>query len=344
MAYTPYINGELPNLVNVTKRLDPDGSIAKIAELLEQSNPILQDVPLIEGNLPTGHRTTVRADTPVPTWRKLNYGVRPTKSNTAQVDDTIGMLEAYSEVDKDLAMLNGNTAEFRMSEDTPHLEGMSNTMAQTLFYGDTATDPERFLGLSPRYDDLALAGKPDAQVESAHLPHVIDNGGTGADLTSLWYIVWGENTVHGIYPKGSMAGLHSQDLGEITLQDNDGGRFQGYRSHYQWKLGLSVRDWRYIVRVANIDLSALDDATAQKNLYRDMIKAMHAVPSAGTNRGTFYCGAAVSAMLDLAAVDKANASLGMKEVFGEEVLAFRRRPIRECDAILETETEIVVTP
>jgi len=340
MAYTPYINGELPNLVNVTKRLDPDGSIAKIAELLEQSNPILQDVPLIEGNLPTGHRTTVRADTPVPTWRKLNYGVRPTKSNTAQVDDTIGMLEAYSEVDKDLAMLNGNTAEFRMSEDTPHLEGMSNTMAQTLFYGDTATDPERFLGLSPRYDDLALAGKPDAQVESAHLPHVIDNGGSGADLTSLWYIVWGENTVHGIYPKGSMAGLHSQDLGEITLQDNDGGRFQGYRSHYQWKLGLSVRDWRYIVRVANIDLSALDDAAAQKTLYRDMIKAMHAVPSAGTNRGTFYCGAAVSAMLDLAAVDKANASLGMKEVFGEEVLAFRRRPIRECNAILENETEI----
>ena len=172
MAYEPYIGGELPNLVNVTKRLDPDGSIAKIAELLQQFNPIIEDVPLVEGNLPTGHRTTVRADLPVPTWRMLNYGVRPTKSITAQVDDTIGMLEDYGEVDKDLAMLNGNTAEFRMSEDTPHLESMSNTMAETIFgeyrpgsrvnlevdviarylerlvLGDAAADPKATGGLS----------------------------------------------------------------------------------------------------------------------------------------------------------------------------------------------------
>jgi len=344
MAYTPYSTGELPNLVNVTKRMDPDGSIAKIAELLEQTNPIIQDVPLIEGNLPTGHRTTIRADIPEPTWRKLNYGVRPTKSETAQVDDTIGMMEAYSEVDKDLAMLNGNTAEFRMSEDVPHIEGMSNAMAQTIFYGDTATNPEKFLGLSPRYDTLDLLNKPDAETPSAHLPNVIDAGGTGADLTSIWYIVWGESTVHGIYPKGSQAGLLTEDLGEITLTDNDGGRFQGFRSHYQWKMGMCVRDWRYIARVANIDLTTLDDPASIDQVYRDMIKAMHAVPASGRNRGTFYCGAAVAAILDFNAVDKTNAALGMKEVFGEEVLAFRRRPIRECDAILETETQIVVTP
>ena len=340
MAYEPYLGGELPNLVNVTKRLDPDGSIAKIAELLEQSNPIVKDIPLIEGNLPTGHRTTVRADTPAPTWRKLNYGVRPTKSNTAQVDDTIGMLEAFSEVDKDLAMLNGNTAEFRMSEDTPHIEGMSNGMAQTIFYGDTATNPERFLGLSPRYDDLALPGKPEAVTGSDYLPNIIDFGGTAA-LTSLWYIVWGESTVHGIYPKGSQAGLLTEDRGEVLLNDVDGGRFIGFQSHYQWKMGLCVRDWRYIGRLANIDLGQLSDDTHQAQLYEDMIKLMHAVPASGRNRGTFYCGAAVQAMLDLAAVNKTNAALGMREVFGEEVLTFRGRPIRECNAIIEDETQIV---
>jgi len=338
--YVSYGVGELPNLVNVTKRMDPDGSVAKVAELLEQTNPIIQDIPLIEGNLPTGHRTTIRADIPAPTWRKLNYGVRPTKSETAQVDDTIGMMEAYSEIDKDLAMLNGNTAEFRMSEDIPHIEGMSNAMAQTIFYGDTATNPERFLGLSPRYDTLDLSDKPDAVTPSAHLPNVIDAGGTGANLTSLWYIVWGESTVHGIYPKGSQAGLMSEDLGELTLQDNDGGRFQGFRSHYQWKMGISVRDWRFISRVANINLNDLADPTNIRQIYHDMIKAMHAVPSSGRNRGTFYCSAAVAAILDFNAVDKDNASLGVTEIFGEEVMSFRRRPIRECDAILETETEI----
>ena len=342
MPYTPNQGGELPNLVNVTKRMDPDGSIAKIAELLEQTNPIIQDVPILEGNLPTGHRTTVRADIPEPTWRKLNYGVRPTKSDTAQVDDTIGMMEAYGEVDKDLAMLNGNTAEFRMSEDIPHIEGMSNAMAETIFYGDTATNPERFLGLSPRYDSLTLSDKPDAVTPSAHLPNVIDlDDGVDTDLTSIWYVVWGESTVHGIYPKGSQAGLLTEDLGEVTLFDNQGGRFQGFRSHYQWKMGMSVRDWRYISRVANINLLKLDDVDYQVQLFKAMIKAQHAVPSGGRNRGIFYCGAAVSAMLDFAALEKHNAALGMKEVFGEEVLSFRRRPIRECDAILETEAQVV---
>ena len=100
MAFVPYSGNELPNLVNVTKRMDPDGSIAMIGELLQQFNPILEDIPLVEANNSTSHRITVRADLPDPTWRKLNYGVRPTKSKTEQVDDTIGMLEDYGEVDK----------------------------------------------------------------------------------------------------------------------------------------------------------------------------------------------------------------------------------------------------
>jgi hypothetical protein len=339
MAYAPYTGGELPNLVTVTKRLAPDGSIAKIAELLQQFNPIIEDIPLVMGNLPTGHRTTVRSDLPSPTWRKLNYGIRPTKSMTTQVDDTIGMLEDYSEIDKDLAELNGNSAEFRMSEDTPHLESMSNDMATTLFYGDTATNPERFLGLAPRYDVLGVpANKPDAVAQSAYLNNIIGAGGTTADKqTSIWFIVWGPNTVHGIFPKGSTGGLKSRDLGEVTLTDNDGGRFQGYRSHYQWKMGLCVRDWRYIVRVANVELADMEDATAQKALYHAMIKAKYAVPQTNMGSGVFYASPAVHAMLDIAAVEKANAALGYANIFGKEVLTFRGVPIKGCKAILETE-------
>jgi hypothetical protein len=342
MAYEPNIPGQAPNIVDVTKRLDPDGKVAKIAELLTQFNPIIEDVPMVEGNLPTGHRTTVRADLPEPTWRKLNYGIKPSKSTTAQVDETIGMLEDYSEVDKDLAMLNGNTAEFRMSEDTPHLEGMSNEMAKTIFYGDTATSPERFLGLAPRYNNLGTPdGKPDAELNSEYLKHVIDCGGTvDGQMTSVWYVVWGENTVHGIYPKGSQAGLQARDLGEVTLFDNDGGRYQGYRTHYQWKFGISVRDWRYVVRIANLDLSNMDDPTAQKALYQAMILAKYTVPQSNMGNGIFYASPAVQAMLDIAAVEKDNAALGYTNVFGKEVLTFRGTPIKGCSAILETEAVV----
>lgn len=339
MAFTPYNGTELPNLVDVTKRMDPDGAIAKIAEVLTQFNPILEDIPMVEGNLPVGHRTTVRAGLPAATWRVLNYGVRPTKSSTVQVDDTIGMLEDYSEVDKELAGLNGNTAEFRMSEDTPHLESMSNTMATTLFYGDVTQYPSRFHGLAPRYATLGTpANKFDAQTNSAYLKHIISAGGsTASSQTSMWLICWGESTVHGIYPKGSKAGIHAQDLGEVTLTDNDGGRFQGYRTHYQWKMGLTVRDWRYIVRIANIELNNMTDATATKALYQSMIKAMYTIPQTNVGRKVFYCSPAAVAMLTFAAIEKTNAALTIDEVFGKKVLSFWGVPIRTCNAILETE-------
>lgn len=58
------------------KRVDPNGKVDKIIELLGQTNPILQDMPFVEGNLPTGHRTTIRSGLPSATWRLLNYGVQ----------------------------------------------------------------------------------------------------------------------------------------------------------------------------------------------------------------------------------------------------------------------------
>ncbi len=340
MAYTPMsmTGAGFPNLVNVASRLDPDGGIAALAELLNQTNPILSDIPLVEGNLPMGHRVSVRTGIPTPTWRKMYKGVAPGKSTSAQVDESMAMLEAYGEVDKDLAMLNGNTRDFRLSEDRAHLEGMSQTMATALFYADTATDPEKFLGMAPRYSALGTpTNKFPARANSAYLKNILGAGGmTSSVQSSVWYICWGDHSVFGLYPKGSKAGLMSEDLGEVTLFDDDGGRFQGYRSHYQWKMGLCVKDWRYIVRIGNVELARMADAAAQKNLYQAMIKAMYVVPSGA--RGTFYCSPGVAAMLDLAAMEKSNAALGLGEIFGKQVTTFRGRPIRECNAILETES------
>ena len=237
-------------LADLAKRMDSNDKIARIIELLAQKNEILDDMRWVEGNLPTGHRTTVRTGLPQATWRKLNYGVQPTKSNTAQITDTCGMLETYAEIDKALADLNGNTAEFRLSEDQAFLEGMSQQMAGTLFYGNTDTSPERFLGLAHRYSTRNAA--------TASSANVIHGGGSGSDNTSIWLVVWGELTVHGIIPKGSKAGLQHHDLGEQTLQDADGGKYQGYRTHYKWDAGLTVRDWRHAVRIANIDVSDLE--------------------------------------------------------------------------------------
>jgi len=319
-------------LADWAKRLDPDGSIATIVELLNQTNMILDDAIWLESNLPTGHRTTVRSDIPHATWRLLNYGVLPTKSKTSQITDSAGMLETYGEVDKDLAMLNGNTAEFRLSEDRPKIEGMNQDMATTIFYGDTGTHPERFLGLAPRYNAEDISGsKPPAQT---YLKQVIDGGGTG-DVTSLWLIVWGSETVHMFFPKGSKAGLSVQDLGQKTLYDADGGQYEGYRTHYQWKAGMCVRDWRYIVRICNLSVTADFD-------YKLMIKALNTIPTMGMGKAVFYCTRAIKSQIDIAAAEKTNNALRIidDEQFGKSITSFWNVPIKQTDAILETESAI----
>lgn len=319
-------------LMDWAKRLDPKGRVDKIVELLAETNEVLQDAMWVEGNLPTGHRTTVRSDLPSATWRKLNYGVAPSKSKTTQVTDTIGMLETYSEIDKKLAQLNGNTAAFRLSEDRPFLEKMNQDLASTIFYGDTGTYPERFLGLAPRYASLGTpSGKPTA---NNYMKQVINHGGSSSgSMTSIWLVCWGPNTCHMIFSKGSKAGIEHQDLGEVTLYDGAGGRYQGYRSHFKLEAGLVVRDWRYVVRIANVVPTSTID-------YKTLIRAINTIPTLGMGKCAFYCTRSVKAELEIAAAEKTNAALTLKEVHGKPITSFWNIPIRQTDALLETEATV----
>jgi len=337
-------------LTDIAKSMDPNGSTAATIELLSQSNEILQDMTWVEGNLPTGHQTTIRTGLPTPTWRKLYQGVQPTKSLRAQVTDTCGILEARNEIDKDVAMLNGNTAAFRMSEAQGEVEGMNQAFGETLIYGDTAVNPERFTGLAARFNTLS-ALVPSSQ-------NVVDGGGTGTDNTSIWLVVWGPNTVTGIYPKGSEAGLQHQDLGEIDAFDENNLRYRAIADLWKWKAGLSVRDWRYVVRIANIDVSDLVGQTgtqapaAATALVKLMLRAMARIPMMGMGKPVFYASRTAKEFLSIAALDKSNTALSIKDSvnqYGEVApgsvnngtMMFFGVPVRTVDRILSTEARVV---
>lgn len=316
-----------PTLLDLAKRTDPDGKIADIVEILNQTNEVLMDMVWQEGNLTTGNRTTIRAGLPTPTWRKMYGGVQPTKSKTVQVTDNCGMLEAYGEVDKALADLNGNTAAFRLSEDRPHIEGMSEEIADTIFYGNEGTEPEAFTGLSPRFNSTT----------AANTDNVILGGGVGTDNASIWLCVWGPNTGYGIVPKGSKAGLQQQDLGEVTIEniDGNGGRMQAYRSHYRWDAGLTIRDWRYFVRICNIDRSALTpDAATGANLPDLMFQAIERIPNLGAGRAAFYMDRGiVTKVRQQSAAAVKNSTLTIDQVGGVPVTSFSGIPIRRVDRL-----------
>ena len=314
------------------RRLDPKGAIAKIVEIMNLTNSILDDMTLIEGNLPTGHRTTIRSGLPSVTWRLLNYGVQPSKSRTVQITDTVGMLEAYAEVDKDLADLNGNTPAFRLSEDRAFIESMNQEMATTLFYGNVGVNPEKFHGLSPRYNDLS----------AANAENIIVGGGAGADNTSIWLVVWGDNTCHGIFPKGKITGLQHKDLGEVTLEDAAGGKYQGYRAHYKWDVGFTLRDWRYVVRIPNIDISDLTiDYTTGANIVDLMVQALETLPSLGLGTPVFYCNKTITSMLRRQISNRSNVNLTLDNVGGKSVLSFDGVPVKKCQALLNAEALVV---
>lgn len=332
-----------PTLLDIAKASNPDGSIAAVAEILNEVMPMLDDIPWIEANDGGSHKSTLRASLPTPTWRLFNQGVVNTKGTTKQIVDVCGMLEDYAEVDKTMADINSNKEAFRMQENAAHIEGISQAVMSTLLYGDTDVDPEKFIGLAPRYYTLSGA---------ATSGNLLTAGGSGSDNTSMWLIGWGPNTVHGIYPKGTQAGLKYTDLGEQTAYDASSNKFQVYRSHYQWLPGLVVRDWRAVVRIPNIDVSDIltaGDATdTSANLIKLMVRALHKLPSGAMMRPVFYCNETVLSMLDVKLQDKSNVYLTLKDLTGAggvprpDTLMFRNYPVRRIsdDILLNTESAI----
>jgi hypothetical protein len=329
----------VPTLADWAKRQDPSGKTATIVNSLTQTNAILEDMSFVEGNLPTGMRTTILTGLPSVYWRLANQGTPPSKSTTAQVDEQAAVLEAWSEVDPLIARLNGDVAAFRESEGAPFREAMSQEMAQTLFYGNAGTSPEEFTGLSARYSTSAAGNGGN----------IIKAGGAGADNTSIWLIGWGPNAVTGFFPKGQpgAAGLYHEDLGLTTVHTTaglDGNRMRAYQEMWQWQLGLAVRDWRYAVRIANIDISALllNDATSA-NLFQLMTRAIHRIPNGGAGvRLVFYANRTVSEYLDIQGQDRVSSGgqMSYQTISGQRIVNFAGIPIKTVDALLETEATV----
>ena len=331
-----------PTYLDFTSRQDPDGKVSSaIIEQANKTNEILDEMAVQEGNLPTGNRTTIRTGIPTATWRLLNYGVVPTKSLTAQVDDTCGMLEIYNEVDVDLAELNGNTPKWRLSEAKGSIEGMNQQVATALFYGAQATNPEQFTGLMPRYPYFRKA----VMVPSECNYNCITNQATGgsATNTSIYLVVWGPETLFAFYPKGSAGGgIKHESWDNVTALDNQTvpGRFQVHRDHFQWKIGLAQRDWKYAVRICNIDSAVISSSVA--TVAEAMVKAYYAVPNVNAGNAVFYMNSLCMWSMQLQARVQPNLALSFDEYMGKKVASFMGIRVRKCDGLLNTEAAVTV--
>ena len=326
--------GTKNNLLDIAKRLDPDGKIAKIVELLSQTNGIVEDIPFKEANEMTSHLTTVRTGLPTVYWRLLNAGVQPSKSTTAQIKEGIGMLEAWAVCDVKLAELSGNEKAYRLSEATAFLEAMNQEAAQTIIYGNSSTAPEEFNGLAIRYSSSSATNGQN----------VLKAGGSGSDNSSVYLVCWGEQTVHGIYPKGSKAGIDHKDLGVQVEQNANGvtgAQMEVYKEKFNWNMGIALKDWRYVVRICNIDIGDLSGGSAA-DITGFMIRAIHRIPNLNMGKPVFYMNRTVFQYLDLQrrTAVTAGGQLDYSVVDGKAIYMFRGIPVKIVDALLETEATV----
>lgn len=310
------------SLLEIAKRTEPDGNFAVIAEVLNKTNAILKDVPFVEANGAYYHKIVKRNSVPTGEWRKLNAGVSTAASDTTEVAEPIGMLESFSEIDEALLKLAADPTKARMSEAAAFIEGLGQTFATTLFYGNANIDAEKFTGLAARQGTL-------------NSKTIVGCSGTGSDTSSIYVVAWGENEVFGVYPKGhKSAGIEHNAIGTETKTLSTGKVYRVVRDQFKMYGGLAVKDDRCIGRVANIETAG------SSNLFDDdaLITVLNHMSLRG-NR-VIYVNPTIKTQMDINLKDKTNVNYSVTDAYGPASLVFRGVPVKVCEAIVNTETAI----
>lgn len=339
-------------LFDHASRVDDSGKTQMVVEMLSQDNAFVRDALTLESNMTTGHKTTQRTGLPAVYWRSINQGVPLSKSTTAPIVDEAGMLEAESQIDVKLVRMQNDPSMFRLTESMAFIQAMGQEAAQTFIYGNAGTAPQEFTGLAPRYSDKSVPSGAN----------IVDGGGTGSDNTSIWFVTWGVQTMHCFFPRNTRAGLTHTPYSSVDAPervfDGDGNPYYAVVDHYEWNLGLTLRDWRYNVRIANIDVSELAGGTPAA-LFNLMIIAANLLPTTSgqlsavtesdgnlisgmMGKTVIYVNRTIRTWMEIQAKDNnSNTHLTITEtVEGMVVLKFRGIPIHTMDVILDTEERV----
>jgi hypothetical protein len=315
--------------IEIVKRANnPDAW--KIIELLRLTNQMLIDVPVKAANNGTINVTTQRLTKAAGEHRIYNKGVGKTATQTNVVHDRIAVLSTYSDVDRDMADHSGDVAQTRMSEAISIIKGMGIVQAQTLIYGDPSNEAE-FSGLMYRRNKLLLPdGNPD--------PNVIDAGGTGPNLTSVYMVAVGPDLFHLIYPQSSAGvGVKREDRGVVDVKqaDDPTKEYPVYREFFEAQYGLTIRAPDAVKRICNIPATM-----AGEDLVDLLLDTRRRMPEGASTYAT-YSNLDILIKIDKTARDKVNVSYTAPDPWGQEITHVRDLRCRQMDVILNTEGQVV---
>ena len=322
---------EFLTLMDLRATLMPDGSpVSSYAELLAQENEILDDVPWKAGNLLTGDIHFKRTALPSAQVRRINQGFDSSKGAKESVTETCVQIVSRMTVDMEELNLAPSPEQYLLSESKGHIEVMNEDVVTNLFYG---ADPEGIKGIAPRLNKLSHN-------------QVVDAGGTGNNLASIYIVKWDTDEVSGIYPKNTQAGLDVFTKENEYVADKDGKMFRAHITEWSWYVGLKVRDERYLARLCNIDRTALlGDGEAAKEarqaLFRKMIIAKNKIRHVNQGRVVMYADPEIFNILEIAAFEKSNNNITYGDIENDRrVLRFSGISIKKNEAQSVSEKKV----
>lgn len=339
-------------LMDMARRTDPDGSAADIAELLSQANEIYDDMVWKEGNTDTGHIFTVRNGLPAGTWRYLNQGVPMGKSTTAQGRINCGELTGWSVIDERILEKSANPNKARYEEDNAFVEGMSQTMAQTAIYGNSAANVASFTGVFPYFNTLQTSIAQNAA-------NMFNGSGVGSNNASILLMGWSPRSAYMVYPKGSKSGLSVRPLNSTEVAyDSVGNAYPAKQTYFSQLAGLCIEDWRWVSRICNLDVTAAGlGGSSPYDIFAGMSKQLLRMPKMGRAqsgvtqtdaksesglvvRPAFYANRTVRGFMDIQIIRDKNVLIGMHDFAGMPAEAYRNIPIRIMDVMTSSETVV----
>lgn len=139
--------------------------------------------------------------------------------------------------------------------------------------------------------------------------------------------------------------MKRQDLGEVDAIDADGYKFRALSTLFKWKPGLAVKDPEMVAAVRNIDLGALNAASAtveQKKAVVDaMIRAQGRMRNLNTVHPVWYVSPEMYTFLTIFYSDKANSYITRRELMeGPVTISVNGILVRKEDALVDTEDAI----
>lgn len=344
--------GAWPTMLDVASRMDSAGDIMDVIETQSQTNDWAEDAPFVEASEKTGHEFTMRQSLPGGAWRGYNMGTGFSKSTTLKGRVGLGMLTEWSQCDAALLRHSGKGEAFRRSEDNAVIEGMGQTIARTLVYGNTTINPLEFMGWATFYNTVNTANAYNAA-------NVLDGGGVNSNNTSLYLIGWSPNTMAMIYPRGSKAGLTVSDRGDtVPAYDSAGNPFIAWTTYFEQEIGFCPMDWRYGARIANLDVTNV--GLAGPNAF-DLFEGMGALTlrfpktskavsgvvktdaptEASGHRRVWYGNRTILHYMYTQAMRNKQVLLRLEDYAGIVTDNFRGDPIKLIDQIVNTEARVV---